>query len=75
MMNSSCQPLAELQAEIVELEQAIRGRATWGRLLDTLKRLFSDAQDYQRKGNVQEARLTLNCAFRLVEQAKRELGI
>jgi len=72
-MNSNSQPLVELGAEIVELEEAIPDRATWDRFLDTLKKPFTEAQDYHREGNVQEARLTLNSAFRLVERAKREL--
>jgi hypothetical protein len=71
MMNSNSQTLVGLEAEIVELEEAFP--ATWDRLLDTLKKLLSQAQDYHRNRNVQEARLTLNCAFRLVEHAKREL--
>jgi hypothetical protein len=72
-MNSSIQPLAGLEAEIVELEDAIRGLPTWDRLLDTLNKLFTEAQDYHRKGNVQDARLTWNSAFRLVKQTKIEL--
>ena len=67
-MNSISQPLVELGAEIVELEEAIPDRATWDRFLDTLKKPFTEAQDYHREGNVQEARLTLNSAFRLVER-------
>ena len=73
-MNSNSQPLVELEAKIVELEEAIPDRATWEHFLDTLKTLFGEAQDYHRKGDVQEARLTLNSALRLVERAKRELG-
>ena len=72
-MNSNSQPLVELEAEIVELEEAIPDRATWDRFLDTLKKLFTEAQDYHREGHVQEARQTLNSAFRIVERAKREL--
>ena len=65
--------LMELQAEIFELEETILDRATRDRLLDMPKRLFTEAQKYLRKGNVVEARLTLNSTFRLVERAKREL--
>ena len=73
MVNSNSQPLVELGAEIIELEEAIPDRATWDRFLDTLKKPFTEAQDYHREGNVQEARLTLNSAFMLVERAKSEL--
>lgn len=66
-------PLMELEAEIAELEETILDRATRDRLLDMPKRLFTEAQEYHRKGNVVEARLTLNSACRLVERAKREL--
>ena len=66
--------LMELQAEIVELQETILDRATRDRLLDMPTRLFTAAQEYQRKGNVVEARLTLNSACRLVERAKRELN-
>ena len=72
-MNSSIQPLIELEAAIVELEEAIPYRAKWDRLLKTLKKLFTEAQEYHRKGNVEETRLTLNSACRLVERAKKEL--
>ena len=72
-MNSSIQPLIELEAAIVELEEAIPHRAKWDRLLKTLRKLFTEAQDNHRKGNVPETLLTLNSAFRLVGQAKREL--
>ena len=72
-MNSNSQPLVELEAEIVELEEAIPARATWDRFLDTLKKLLTEAQEYHRNGNVEETRLTLNSACRLVERAKREL--
>jgi len=71
MMTMNSQTLVELEAEIVELEEAFP--ATWDRLLDTLRKLLSQAQDYHRKGNLQEARLTLNSAFMLVERAKSEL--
>jgi hypothetical protein len=73
MMNSNIRPLAGLEAEIVELEEAIRDLPTWDRLLDTLRKLSTEAQDYHRNGNVQDARLTLNSAFRLVEQTRIEL--
>ena len=73
MMNSNIRPLAGLEAEIVELEDAIRDLPTWDRLLDTLRKLCTEAQDYHREGNVQDARLTLNSAFRLVEQTRIEL--
>jgi hypothetical protein len=72
-MNSSIQTQIELDAAIVELEEAIPYRAKWDRLLKTLRKLFTEARDYHRKGNVLEARLTLNSAFRLVGLAKREL--
>jgi regulator of sirC expression with transglutaminase-like and TPR domain len=73
-MNSNIEPLAELWVRIVELEEEISDRARWNRLLDTLKKLFTEAQDHHRKGNMQEARLTLNSGFRLVERTKRELS-
>ena len=72
-MNSNIQPLVELEARIVELEEEITDRTRWNRLLDTLKKLFTEAQDHYRKGQMQEARLTLNSAFRLVERTKRVL--
>ena len=72
-MSSNSRPLVELEAEIVELEGTILDRATRDRLLDKPKKLFSEAQEYHRKGNVEETRLTLNSACRLVERAKREL--
>ena len=68
-----CQPLMELEAEIVELEETILDRAIRDRLLDMPKKLFTEAQEYRRKGNAEEVRLTLNSACRLVERAKREL--
>jgi hypothetical protein len=68
-----CPPLMKLEAEIVELEETILDLATRDRLLDMPKKLFSEAQEYRRKGNAEEARLTLNSACRLVEPAKREL--
>jgi hypothetical protein len=72
-MNSNIEPLVELWTRIVELEEEISAQAKWNRLLDTLKILFTEAQDHHRKGNMQEARLTLNSAFRLVDRTKREL--
>jgi len=65
--------LVELEAEIVELEETIPDRTTRDRLLGMPKKLFTEAREYHRKGNVQETRLTLNSAYRLVERAKREL--
>jgi hypothetical protein len=67
------QCLVELEAEIVALEKATPNRATWDRFFDTARALFIQAHDYHRKGNVQEARLTLNAAFRLLERAKGAL--
>jgi len=72
-MNSNIEPLVELGVRIVELEEEISDRAKWNRLLDTLKKLFTEAQDHHRRGNMQETRLTLNSAFRLVERTKKEL--
>jgi hypothetical protein len=72
-MNANFEPLLELWARITELEEEISNRAKWKRLLDTLKKLFTEAQDHHCKGNMQEARLTLNSAFRLVERTKSEL--
>jgi hypothetical protein len=72
MANSNSGPLAELESEIVELEGEILERATRDRVLAIPKRLFSEAEDYHRKGNAREARLTINCACRLLERAKNE---
>jgi hypothetical protein len=72
-MNSNIEPLVELWARIVELEEEISDRARWNRFLDTLKKLFTEAQDHHCKGNMQEARLILNSAFRLVEWTTKEL--
>jgi hypothetical protein len=72
MVTSSSGALVELEAEIVELEEEILDRATRDRLLAIPKKLFTEAQDYHRKGNAREARLTINCACRLVERAKNE---
>ena len=72
-VNLNSRALMELQAEIFELEETILDRATRDRLLDMPKKLLTEAQEYLRKGNVVEARLTLNSTCRLVERAKREL--
>lgn len=72
MAISNISPLAELEAEIVELEEEIADRATRDRLLAIPKRLFTEAQDYDRKGDAREASLIINCACRLVERAKNE---
>jgi hypothetical protein len=71
MVNLNSRPLLELEAEIVELEEIV-DRETRDRLLTIPKRLFAEAEDYHRKGNAQEARLTINCACRLLERAKDE---
>jgi hypothetical protein len=71
-MTINSRPLVELQAKIVELEEAIPDKATRDRVLDVPKKLLGEAQDHHRKGNLEEARLTLNTAHRLVEKAKRE---
>jgi len=72
-MSSNSRPLVQLEAEIVELEETILDGPTRDRLLAMPKKLFTEAQEYHRKGNVEETRLTLNSACRLVERAKREL--
>lgn len=72
MVTSNSDPLVELQAEIVELEEEIRDRATRDRVLAIPKKLFSEAQHYQRKGNELEANLIINCTYRLLERAKTE---
>jgi hypothetical protein len=72
MVNSNSGPLEELESEIVELEREILDRATRDRALAIPKRLFTEAEDYHRKGNTREARLTINCACRLLERAKNE---
>ena len=72
-MSSNSRPLVQLEAEIVELEETILDGATRDRLLAMPKKLFTEAQEYHRKGNVEETRLTLKSASRLVERAKREL--
>ena len=63
----------ELEAEIVDLEEAILDLETKNRLLTIPKRLFAEAQDYQGRGAAQEVRLTINCARKLLERAKDEL--
>jgi hypothetical protein len=72
MVNSNRGSLLELEAVIIELEEEILDRETRDRLLSIPKRLFAEAQDYNRKGNAQEARLTINCACQLLERAKGE---
>ena len=72
-MSANSRPLVGLEAEIVEVEETILDRATRDRLLDMVKKPLTEAQEYHRKGNVEETRLTLNSASRLVERAKREL--
>ena len=74
MVASNSGPLVELEAEIVELEREIPDLATRDRLLAIPKKLFTVAQDYHRKGSTQEARLTINCACRLLERVKIELN-
>jgi hypothetical protein len=71
-MTVDSRPLIELEAKIVELEEAIPDKATRDRVLDLPKKLLSEAQDHHRKGSLEEARLTLNTARRLVEKIKRE---
>jgi hypothetical protein len=72
MVNSNSGPLVELESEIVELEGEILDRATRDRVLAIPKRLFTEAEDYHRKGNAREARLAINCACMLLERAKNE---
>jgi len=72
MGDSNTESLRELEAEIVELEEEIPDRATREHLLAIPKRLLTEAQDYLRKGNAREARLTTNCACALLERAKYE---
>jgi hypothetical protein len=74
MVTSNSGPLQELEAEIVELEGEIPDQATRDRLLVVPKKLFTEAQDYHRKGSAQEARLTVNCACKLLERVKIELN-
>jgi hypothetical protein len=72
MRNSNKGPFMELEAEIVKLEEEIPDRATRDDLLAIPKRLLTEAQDYRRRGNEREARLTINCACTLLERAKHE---
>ena len=72
MVTPNSEPLVELEAEIVELEGEIPDPATRARLLAIPKRLFTEAQDYSRKGDARETRLTINCACTLLEWAKNE---
>jgi hypothetical protein len=73
MVISNSGSLVELEAEIVELEGEIRDRAMRDSLLAIPKKLFTEAQDYCRKGSTREARLTINCACTLLERAKDEI--
>jgi hypothetical protein len=72
MVTSNSGLLMELEAEIVELEGEIPDGATRDRLFAIPKKLFTEAQDYIRTGNAREARLTINCACKLLERAKNE---
>lgn len=72
MAASISESLVELEAEIVALEGQIFDRTTRDRLLEIPKRLFTEAQDYHRRGNALEERLTVNCACRLLERVKNE---
>jgi len=74
MVTSNSGPLVELEAEIVVLEREIPDPATRDLLLAIPKKLFTAAQDYHRKGSTQEARLTINCACKLLERVKIELN-
>ena len=73
MVTSNSGRLVELEAEIVELEGEIPDQATRDRLFAIPKKLFTEAQDYIRTGNAREARLTINCACKLLERTKNEL--
>jgi hypothetical protein len=73
MVISNRSPLEELEAEIVELEGEISDRAARDRVLAIPKKLFTEAQDYQRKGKELETSLIINCAYRLLERTKSEL--
>lgn len=73
MVISNSSPLEELEVKIVELEEGMPDRATRDRLLAIPKKLFSEAQDYHRKGKELEASLIINCAYRLLERAKNEV--
>jgi hypothetical protein len=72
MAIQKCEPLVELEAEIVDLEKEISDRATRDRLLAIPKRLVTEAQEYSRKGSAREARLAINCASTLLARAKNE---
>jgi hypothetical protein len=72
MVTSNSGQFVDLEAEIVELEGEIPDQATRDRLFAIPKRLFTEAQDHIRTGNAQEARLTINCACKLLERAKNE---
>jgi hypothetical protein len=72
MVGSISESLVELEAEIVALEGEIFDPATRERLLEIPKRLFTEAQDYHRSGNALEERLTIACAYRLLERVKNE---
>jgi hypothetical protein len=72
MVTSNSGPLVVLEAEITELEEEIPDRATRDDLLAIPRKLFTEARDYIRTGNAREARLTINCACKLLERAKNE---
>ncbi len=72
MVTANSGLLMELEAEIVELEGEIPDRATRDCLFALSKKLFTEARDYIRTGNAREARLTINCACKLLERAKNE---
>jgi hypothetical protein len=72
MMVSISESLVELEAEIVALEREILDRTTRDRLLELPKKLFTEAQDYHRRGDVLEERLTIICASRLLDRLKNE---
>lgn len=71
MVTSKSGQLLELGAEIAELEEEIPDQRTRNLVLAVPKKLVAQAQDYYRKGDALEACLTINCASRLLEQAKR----
>jgi hypothetical protein len=72
MVTSNSGQLVELEAEIVELEGEIPDQATRDRLFAIPKKLFTEAKGHIRTGNAREARLTINCACKLLERAKNE---
>ena len=72
MVTSNSGLLMELEAEIVELEGEIPDGAKRDRLFAIPKKLFTEAQDYIRTGDAREARLTINCACKLLERARKE---